>query len=126
MNKEEILNLIDTKVEKFHVDAWSRDIWVRTYSAADRSRLIDRHNSEESIANHHEDYLAALAAYSICDADGKRLFSDADIPALSQKSGAALEQIGSHVTTMNSLGTTAIDDAKKNSKKMPTSSSSST
>jgi len=94
MNKEDILNLIDTKVEKFHVEAWNKDIFLRSQTAADRSRLLDLHNPQKPKQTITKIIWECWRPFPFVMKDGNRLFNADDIPALSQKSGAALEAIG--------------------------------
>lgn len=109
MNKQDILNLVDWKIAKVMVEEWNQEISLRTWSAGDRIKFLQYHETNKD----REFYMATIAALSICDDAGKRIFDDKDIPALSEKSGNALQTVVEAALKLNGLYKEATDDAKK-------------
>ena len=67
--------------------------------------------------------LAKLLARAICDGEGRRVFSEADIDELGNKDGQVLERIAKVARRLNRLDGESADDLKKNSP--PTTASAS-
>jgi hypothetical protein len=62
---------------------------------------------------------ARTAAACICDDQGARLFSDADVAELGQKSAAALDRIFDVAMRLNRISKKDVDDLEKNSDPTP-------
>lgn len=101
LTREQILQSDDRPVERINVPEWGGEVCVRAMSGADRdafeSALIV--NGRQTLVN----VRARAAALCICDQDGQRLFSEEDVQALGQRSGAALDRIFQVVQRMNHL-----------------------
>jgi hypothetical protein len=86
-----ILDLEDRKkAVPFHVKAWGQDVYLRDPSAADRDEweVYAHENRGKSVP-----WRAKLAQVLLCDENGERLFSSADVPKLAGKNAAALHEI---------------------------------
>lgn len=64
---------------KLHVKAWGRDVWLVDPTAAiyDDWSIFCEANQGRSAP-----WRAKLASLLLCDEDGRRLFTEADVPAL--------------------------------------------
>ena len=87
---------------------------VRTLTAAERDRyeLLFLQSQEAKDVNFSA--RATLVAFAAVNEDGSRMFEDADIPALSKKSGAVLDKLADAVRALNKLESTDVADAIKN------------
>jgi hypothetical protein len=58
---------------------------------------------------------ALLVCFATCDQDGKRLFTEADIPSIQRRAGWVLSKLADRIRKLNpSLLATGKDDAAKN------------
>ncbi|WP_022699304.1 hypothetical protein [Euryhalocaulis caribicus] len=104
-----ILNCEDRKAEKVHIPQWGVDVWVGVMSVGDRDRFdLNVFLSEDASMR------AWLVAMTALDAEGNRIFSDEDVPALVKKSGAATDPIYVKAVRLNGLEAGAQEEAAKN------------
>lgn len=93
LNRDDILNASDIRKEK--VKAWGGEVWVRGMTGAERdkfeSSVIQFKGSSQSL--NLSNVRAKLCALTICDEEGKRLFTEADVQLLSEKSAVELSKI---------------------------------
>jgi hypothetical protein len=112
LTRNEILKANDLDRELVPVPEWGGDVYVRAMSGAERDKFessltINRgKNSTMNLAN----IRAKLAAMSICDESGKRLFDEADIQALGQKSAAALQRVFVVAQRLSGIGDDAVQE----------------
>jgi len=93
LGKEEIMSTDDARVRVLQVAAWSSngvpaEVFIRTISGVERDRIEEKASKKEL-----KNFRAGLASMFLSDDSGKRLFGDADVPALGMKSAAALDCI---------------------------------
>jgi hypothetical protein len=78
-------------------------LFVRTMTAAERVAfslsLSDRDDNPRL-----DNYWARLAVLTLTDAEGKRVFEDADAEALGRKSGDVLARVAAAAKRLNGLG----------------------
>jgi hypothetical protein len=123
LNKAEILAAKDTKIQKMPVPEWGEgaEICVRSLTALERDQF------EASLVTFKdgtptpkiENYRSRLCALSICDEDGKRLFTDSEIQDLGKKSGEVLDRIASVANELSHLNEKAIKKAAEVLKNAP-------
>lgn len=123
LSKEAILAADDLPREVVHVPEWGGDVYVRTMSGTDRdafeTSLIARSDAgsgADAVAGagstRMDNVRARLVALTLCDADGVRLFDDADIVALGRKSARALDRVFAAGQRLNGIGVDQADAAK--------------
>jgi len=110
LTREAILGADDLPVLDVPVPEWSDAVFVRTLTATENERL-------QAIAEEDNDrrFLGQYAALVICDADGKRLFTDDDAELLSGKNLAAMGRIVEAAQKHNRLSKAAREATEKNS-----------
>lgn len=113
LNKESILAANDLTTETVNVPEWQGEIKIRSWTGAEREQFEKSVNVIDGKVK-SSDVLSRIAVLSICDDDGKRIFTDADIPALSKKSAAALERIADKAVKLNGLTESDIEELAKN------------
>lgn len=95
LNKESILKSDDLRREKVEIPEWGGHVWVRALSGKERDKyetsVVSRQGSRAKVDT--KNIRARLASLTICDEEGNRLFSEADIEELGKKSASALSKI---------------------------------
>jgi len=113
LNRDEILNAQDIKREVVAVPEWGGEVCVQGMSGAQRDEF------EQTWAQKADGIVpnirATFAAWSICDDDGKRLFTTADIEALGKKSANALDRIFAVAQRLSGLSDTDTEELVKSS-----------
>lgn len=111
LSRDDILGKLKLAVEEVQVPEWGGSVFVREMSGEER-------DAWEAIAfaegNKAANVRATLAATCICDADGKRLLSDADVSALGKTSAAALDRVFDAALRINRLRKKDYEDSAKN------------
>lgn len=120
LDKKSILNSQDIKIERVDVPEWGGYVFVKGMTASERDQF------ETIIANRSnelggegrtvmDNFRAALAAFTIVDKNGERLFDLDDVEALNQKSAAALQRIYEKSKTLSRIGNDDVEELTKNS-----------
>lgn len=96
LSRDAILGADDRKTEDVAVPEWGGSVRVRSLSGAERD-AFESHvvsvRSDGSKSVNLRNVRAKLVSLSVVDEAGERLFSDADVDALGDKSAAALERV---------------------------------
>ena len=106
LTREQILAAPDIHRETVPVPEWGGEIYVRGLSGTERDKFeasiitIRGTSQDVNMAN----VRAKLAAMAICDEFGKRLFTDADVKALGEKSASALQRVFAVAQRLSGLG----------------------
>ena len=113
LTRVEILEKDDLQYEVVEVPEWGGKVRVVGISAKARDRW------EVSIADQREkgkpmDVRASLVAKSCVDADGKKVFTDADVQKLGAKSASAVERVFTVCMKLSGLATTDVEELEKN------------
>lgn len=114
LSRDWILAAEDLKREEVHVPEWEGSVLIATMTGAQRDAweqtLVANGAGKVNIAN----VRARLVAFCAVDAEGRRLFNDADADALGAKSAAALERCARVAMRLNGLSDTALEEARGN------------
>lgn len=115
MDKESILNKIDSVTKTIHVDAWSDDVIIRQLTALERATLHDETADlqESEKESDQVQVMARALTYFLCDESGARMFESEDWEKLAAKSTDALRQIFVEGMKLSAMGAKAKDEAKK-------------
>ena len=106
LSKEQILAVQDLRQEDVHVPEWGGSVRVRTLSGKERadferSVLVirgDKYTVNPKLMREK------LVAASVIGDDGKRLFSEEDVAALSLKSSSAIEKVFRVAQRLSGIG----------------------
>jgi hypothetical protein len=117
LTKDAILGADDLKIEAVNVPEWGGEVNVRSMTGVERD---DFEASIVSIKGKDEkanlrNFRAKLVALCVVDQDGKRMFSEKDIPALGQKNAAALDRVFTKAQEMSGLRKEDVNELTKNS-----------
>jgi len=109
LDRASILKADDLKRQVVHVPQWGGDVTVRGLTGVERDAweawCIAKH--EEWGGNVGPNIRASLLVRTIVDDKGERLFTDEDVMALGDKSGAVLAEL--HAVASRLSGITASD-----------------
>ncbi len=119
LTREQILAAVDLKIEAVEVPEWDSTVYVRNLTGrardkfeASRYRLKDKSKEVEVI---HDNTRAQLLALTLCDEDGKLLFTDADVAALGEKNAAVLDRLFDVARRLSGMRPEDTEDRRKNS-----------
>ena len=97
LTKEQILEAQDIQREEVEVPEWGGTVYVKALTAAERdqyeSTIIEFGMDGKPRKMRLDKIRTLLAAMTICDEDGARIFKDSEIAAIGGKSAAALERV---------------------------------
>ena len=113
LTRDQILMCDDLPREIIQVPEWGGEVQVRTMTGADRdafeASLINKDNQS---GGRLENVRARLVSLALCDESGVRLFNDADVISLGQKSAKALDRVFTVAQRLNGIGADQVDAAK--------------
>lgn len=117
LTRDAILGASDIKTEDVSVPEWGGTVRVKGLTAAQRDQVEAKAVSARgsSMQLNLVGMRAHMAALSIVDGDGKALFTQADIKALGEKSGAALDRVFEVVTRLSGMSDNDVEELTKNS-----------
>lgn len=112
LSRDAILQANDLEKELVPVPEWGGEVYVRAMTGAERDRfeasVVEQRGKKQIF--HIEQIRAKLASYTICDEQGNRLFTDADVKVLGQKSAAALQRVYEVAQRLSGITDTAVDE----------------
>ena len=117
LNRKEILAAEDIQTEAVECPGWGGVVLVKGMTGAERdafeASIVEKRGKdyEANLA----DIRAKLAAMSLVDESGVRLFNKADVQALSQKSAVELDRVFNVGRRLSGLSEEDIDELAKNS-----------
>lgn len=114
LSREDILSTGSVKVEKIAIPEWGGDVFIRVMSSAERD-AFEAASLERKGASKMANIRARLAAIVLSDESGKRLFADADAPALGAKLASALDRVFEAASKLNRLSKEDVEELEKNS-----------
>src|SRR3972149_6961022 len=115
LTRDQILNAVDLSVESVDVPEWGGVVLVRTLTGEQRdayeASIVRQNgrNTQFNLVNLH----AMVVALCVVEQPGTRLFSDADVKLLAQKSAAALQRVFEVAQRRNGLREEDIDELGK-------------
>ena len=114
LTRDAILAGATPHVNEVLVPEWGGSVYVRGITGTQRDQWDDRmyrirEGKGTSLLR------GTVAAWCICDADGKRVFNDADAGTLGNQDGAALDRIYDVALRLSGLGDAEVEGAGKNS-----------
>ena len=111
LTREAIIAAADITDEIVEVPEWGGAVKVRGMSVADRTALLEKIIDEKTEKIDQEK--ATLVAFIVGVVEPK--FTEADFPALRQKSAAALDRVTAAFLKLSGIDTKALASARKNS-----------
>lgn len=116
LGRDQILSANDITKELIPVPEWGGEVYVKALSAGERdgyeSSMIHFNGKKQSV--NMENARAKLAALSICDENGARLFTDMDVQDLTKKSAAALQRVFEVAQRLSKITDDDLEELTKN------------
>jgi hypothetical protein len=113
LTKESILAQDDKALRTVAVPEWGGELCVRVMTGAQRDvfegRVAGQRKADPSNISGLRALLVSICA---CDEQGKRLFGEADIPALEGKSSVALQRVFDAAAALNGIAPEAVEEAR--------------
>jgi len=112
LNRDDILKAEDIGRELVPVPEWGGDVYVKGMTGSERdkfeSSIVEQRGKKQSI--NMTNVRAKLASLTICDEQGKRLFTEADIAKLSEKSASALQRVFAIAQRLSGIGDADVEE----------------
>lgn len=121
LSRDAILGASDIKTEDVPVPEWGGTVRVKGLTAAQRDKaeeamLSMRGGSKDmNVSINMAGVRALMASMAIVDEDNKPIFTHADVKALGEKSGIALDRVFEAVTRLSGIGDNDIEELTGNS-----------
>lgn len=108
LSKNAILACDDRNVKTVSVPEWGGDVGIRVLSGLERD-LFEALFTEKKT----DLFKVKFVACSLCDDKGDRLFTDAEVKALAEKSGKVINRLFDECWLHSSVSEEALDEAGK-------------
>ena len=116
-----ILSKQDIQTEKVHIPEWDTDVYIKGLTGTERDSYeaslftVTESGKKVDVKMNRANVRAKLLVKTICDEDGSRVFSDADVEALGSKSAAALDKLFEVAQRLSGLSDKDVEELEKNS-----------
>lgn len=112
LTRDQILTAQDLPRQTVHVPIWGGDVLVQALTAAQRDAYEASSYRDGRVS--HVNLRARLVALAVIDADGRPLFTEADVEALGAKSAAALDQLFEVARDLSGFSRRDVEELEKN------------
>ena len=125
LKRDDILAVKDIQVELVPVPEWGGEVYIKGMSGIERdafeASVIEQKGNKQKI--NMANVRAKLAAQTLCDEDGNRLFNDADIKELGKKSASALQRVFEVAQRLSGIGDADVQELAGELQENPTDDS---
>jgi len=112
LSKTDILNAKDANIATVAVPEWGGDVCIRVMSVGERDAYECEWLGKQDKGV--ENFRSKLLARCLCDEDGNRLFTDAEVEELSKKSIHVMERLFKKAIEHNAIAQSDVEEAAKN------------
>lgn len=122
LSKAKILAAKDVKLSApLPVAEWGGDVFIKTLSGTERDAFEEAYAEQKM-----KSFRVRFLVLTLADESGERLFGDADIPALSEKSSIVINRLFEKAWSHNAFTNEAVETLGNDSPTDPNASSTST
>ena len=118
LTKDQILGLDDLPLFEVKVPEWGDEasVFVRMLTSGERDELeaLSTVQKGDKVELNMKNARARIAAFTLCNEDGSRMFTTEEIDALGRKSAKAIKRIADAAYEFNGLSAKARAAAAKN------------
>lgn len=126
MNRDEFFAFADVTIEKVHIKEMNTDFYVRSLSAAEKSKweldaIEVSHNPKQNDAptkimkSRMETAQARLVELAVCHEDGSRFFKDGDAAAIGRKNAMIVAKLFNVAARLSAITKEDLEEITKNS-----------
>lgn len=108
--RSELLALDDLRTKQVTVPVWNREVRIREMGLQESLAMFAGNNVKDGKVTLDAEDFARVVSCCVIDDDGKRVFTDKDIPALARKNRRALMFLYNEITGLSGN----VEDAEKN------------
>jgi hypothetical protein len=113
LGKHEILAAKDSKLAVHEVPEWGGEVCIRVMCAGDRDQYeIDFVKARDS--GGMPNFRTRFLVKTLCDDQGNRLFTDADVQELTKKNSMVVDGVWKKAMQVNGLAEGAVEEAAGN------------
>lgn len=134
LTRDGILNADDLTIKREFIPEWGGYVYVKSITGEDRDKfeasllvtekqIGDKGQLVEVQRMSTENIRAKLLVECLCDAQGNKMFSDADVAALGKKSAAGLTRCYNIASKLNAVTDADVDELAGNSARAVSSGS---
>ena len=108
LTKDAILAVQDLNVLKVHVKEWGGDVYIRCMTVGERDAYECEWlaNKERGVPNYRSKFLARC----LCDKEGARLFTDAEVEQLASKSISVVNRLFNKAMKHNAMSMEDVEE----------------
>ena len=125
LKRDDILNVKDIAIELVDVPEWGGQVYVKGMTGLERDAfegsIVETRGKGTRVNMAH--VRAKLAAQTLCDENGERLFTDADVKELGKKSASALQRVFEVAQRLSGIGEDAVKELTGELEENPTEDS---
>lgn len=116
LSRDAILKADDTKYEDVAVPEWGGEVRIKALTAGERDEYenLVMLDNRGDLVKRREDIRAKLIMFAAVDETGARLFTAADIKALSAKSAKAMNRLWEAASRLSGIGADDVKELEKN------------
>lgn len=112
LDRDSILSRRELHREEIQVPEWGGSAFVRMMTGAERDRFDSLHANYKDVLR---DFRARVLVFTVCDAEGNLLFTEADIPGLGALPSNALNRLMAAAVRINKFSEAEVEELRKNS-----------
>lgn len=98
LSKSLIMAARDVTLEEIHVSEWGGSVWMKTLSGTERDIFEDGYAADKMKA-----FRPRFLVLALCNENGDRLFTDAEVAELGKKSSVVLNRLFDAGWKLNAL-----------------------
>lgn len=122
LGRSAILDVVDIKIEQVDIPEWGGSVYVKGMTAGEREEFEKLYSDNKGKP---ANIRAQLASMTLCDKDGKLLFSLKDAKALGEKSASAMMQVFDLARKLSRMGQKDVDELSEGLEENPSGDSAS-
>lgn len=119
LNKQDILNVKDSVLERVDVPEWKGEVYLRSITASERGQIEAAaaafRESKGKDASFARTFTVKIVSMSLCDENGARLFDDTEVAKLGQKNAKVIARLAEHAQRLSGFSKDDLDELEKNS-----------
>lgn len=112
LDKSAILAVSDLEIVPVEVPEWGGTVYLKGMSGTDRDRV--EMEASRIVKGAAGNFRALVVAKCLCDSKGVRMFADADIGALGEKSGKVLDRLFDTARKLSGMTPEDVETLEKN------------